>query len=99
MTINVYIDRLILDGIDLGPRESAQMKAAVEGELSRLLRNGGLGSSLQSGGAFPSVSADSIHLSGECNASRLGKQIARSVYRGIGGTYEHQSTSSNQSGQ
>ena len=99
MIITVYIERLILDGIDLGPRESARLKAAVEGELSRLLRNGGLASSLQSGGAFPSVRADSIQVSANGNPSRLGKQIARSVYRGIGGTYEHQSASSNQSGQ
>jgi hypothetical protein len=99
VNISVYIEHLILDGISLGSGQGTKVKASIEAELSRLLEEGGLASSLQSDGAFPSVSADSIHLSGECNAARLGKQIARSVYRGIGGTYEHQSTSSNQSGQ
>ena len=84
MNVNVTIERLILDGIRIGPGEGALLKAAVEGELSRLLRSGSLASSLQSGGSLPSVRAESIQMSAEGHPSRLGKQIARSVYGGIG---------------
>ncbi len=84
MNINVNIKRLVLDGISFGPGQGARVKAAVEGELSRLLRNGGLASSLQSGGALPSVRAKSIQVGEDSNPSRLGQQIARSVYGGIG---------------
>ena len=84
MNVNVNIERLILDGISLGPGEGVLVKAAVEGELSRLLRSGSLASSLQSGGALTSVRAESIQVSAEGHPSRLGKQIARSVYGGIG---------------
>jgi hypothetical protein len=89
VNISVHIERLILDGIRLSPGQGARVKAAVEAELSRLLISGGLASGLQSGGALPSVRADSIQVSAEGNPSRLGKQIARSVYRGIGEMNEH----------
>lgn len=84
MNVNVNIERLILDGIRIGPAEGALVKAAAEGELSRLLRSGSLASSLRIGGSLPSVRAESIQVSAEGHPSRLGKQIARSVYGGIG---------------
>jgi len=84
VNINVYIERLILDGIKMGPGQGAKVKAAVEAELSRLLAEGGVESGLQSGGAFPNMPARSIQVSGEIHPSRLGRQIARTVYGSIG---------------
>jgi hypothetical protein len=84
VNINVYIERLIVDGINMGPGQGAKIKAAVEAELSRLLAEGGVESGLQSGGAFPNISARPIRMSEEIHPNRLGQQIARSVYGGIG---------------
>jgi hypothetical protein len=84
VNISVYIERLILDGINIGPGQGALVKTAVEAELSRLLTKGGLATSLQSGGALPSVRAKSIQMSEDSTPSQLGQQIARSVYGGIG---------------
>jgi hypothetical protein len=79
MNINLHIEHLILDGIDLGPRARRQLRAAVEQELIRLL---GVSAPQIRGGAVPSISTPAIEL--RHNPAELGKQIAGSVYGGIG---------------
>jgi hypothetical protein len=84
VNVNVYIERLVLDGVNIRPGQGALVKTAVEAELSRLLTNGGLATGLEAGGALSSVRANSFQISEDSNPSQLGKQIARSVYGGIG---------------
>ncbi len=84
MNINLHIERLILDGLPIEPRQRAQVQAAVETELARLLVAGGVNSGLLSGGALPSLRAGAIQLTNESNARQLGTQIAGAVYGGIG---------------
>ncbi len=84
MNINLHIERLVLDGLNVGPGQGALVKKAAEAELSRLLSEGGLALGLQSGGARPNIRAGSIELNGNDNPLRLGQEIARSVYSGIG---------------
>ncbi len=88
MNVNLHIERLILDGLPVAHSQGALIKAAVEAELGRLFGEGGVSPELRSGGAFPSVRANSIHASGENSPSRLGQQIARAVYSGIGKSSE-----------
>ncbi|HKI06200.1 MAG TPA: hypothetical protein VKK31_29755 [Thermoanaerobaculia bacterium] len=84
MNVNLHIDRLILDGIDVGPAQRPVLQAAVEAELGRLFMEGGMGESLTVGGALPSLRAEGFQMSGDGNPARLGRQIARAVYGGIG---------------
>jgi hypothetical protein len=84
MNINLHIERLVLDGLNIGHGQGALVKAAVEAELGRLLREGGMSLDLSSGGAFPSVKAGSIMMGKEGNPSMVGQQIAKAVYDGIG---------------
>lgn len=84
MSIKLHIDRLVLDGIDLGPAQRPHLQAAVAAELGRLLAEGGIGADLAAGGMVPSVKANGFEMSGEGGPARLGRQIARSVYGGIG---------------
>jgi hypothetical protein len=84
VNINIHIERLILDGINIGAGQGAKMKAAVEAELSRLLAEGGLESGLQSGGALSGMRAPSVQIDKEIHPNRLGRQIARTVYDCIG---------------
>ena len=84
MKINVYIERLILDGINMGPGQGAMVKAAVQAELSRLLAEGGVESGLKSGGVFPNMPARPIQVSEDIHPNRLGQQIARTVHGSIG---------------
>jgi hypothetical protein len=80
--IKVHIEHLVLEGLPVEQRHGPQVKAAVEEELSRLIAEGGLAPELASGGAVPSVRADRINSIGK-GPAQIGKQIARSVYRGM----------------
>ena len=84
MNLRIHIDRLVLDGLPFSRSEGPLVQAEVEAELSRLFTEGGLAPTLLSGGAVPSVSADTIvSKPGELPAA-FGQRIARSVYAGIG---------------
>jgi hypothetical protein len=83
MSINVHIERLILDGLSVSDAQSPIISAAVERELTRLLEAGGLERSLQSGGAWPSVPVRHIQLTAG-KPAHLGQQIAAALYEGIG---------------
>jgi hypothetical protein len=83
--IHLRIERLILDGLPLTRSQGALVQAAAEAELSRLLAERGLASSLLSGGALPSLRASAIQLSSDGSPAQLGEQIAQAVYGGIEG--------------
>ena len=81
--IKVHIERLVLDGLPVTRSQGPQVQAAVEAELSRLMSEGGLAPELASGGAVPSVRANSINSVGRSPA-QIGRQIAKAVYGGMG---------------
>jgi hypothetical protein len=83
MSINVHIERLILDGPYFGSAQGTAIGAAVEVELGRLLAKGGVESSFQAGGAWASTPASMVELRSK-NPAQLGQQIALAVYQGIG---------------
>lgn len=83
MNVELHIDRLVLEGIDLDPAQRPLLQAALEAELRRLIGEGGVGS-LAAGGAVPSVKAEGFQMSGDGNPAQLGRQIAGSVYGGMG---------------
>lgn len=86
MDIDIAIERLILHGIDLPRGQQALLRSAVEGELMRLLAEGGLVSQWTAGGVQPRLSAGEINLPGADAAAdpvRLGVQIAQAVYGGM----------------
>jgi hypothetical protein len=82
MNINLQIERLILEGVDLSPRQRRQLQAAVEAELSRLLSENGLPPSLQNGGTIPKLPA-SLNVTQNSNPTQMGEQIAQSIYGGL----------------
>ena len=84
MHIELHIERLVLEGLAASPRERVLVQAAVETELARLLAEHGLSRELAGGIALPSLGAESIELSPGDDPWRLGEQIARAVYGGIG---------------
>lgn len=82
--IHLHIERLVLDGLSIERAQGPQVQAAVETELARLLMENGLGAPPGAGGAVPSVNAGGIQLSPGSSPAQLGRQIAQSVYGGIG---------------
>jgi hypothetical protein len=82
MNINLQIEQIVLDGIDLGPSQRADLQAEVAAELSRLVKANGLPPHLQEGGIIPTLSAK-LNLTENLNPSQMGQQIAQSIYQGM----------------
>lgn len=83
MKLNLHIERLILDGIDLTPRQRHQLQASMTAELTRLLSHNGVAPHFASGIALNRLSTSAVQWNGD-NPAQLGQQIAQSVYGGIG---------------
>jgi hypothetical protein len=84
MKLNLHIERLVLDGVNIAPSQRHLLQAGVETELTRMLTEGGISSSLAQGTNLSRVSTDGIKLTGNNNPAQLGRHIAQSVYGGIG---------------
>lgn len=88
MNINLHIERLVLDGLPLEAKDGAAIRAALESDLTRLLSQSADVSGWQTGGATPSIRADAIQLTVQSSPAQIGRQIAGSIYGGIGKQYE-----------
>ena len=84
MNVNLHIERLVLDGLNIGPGQGDQVKVAVEAELTRLLANNSRSYALRSGGALYRGRADGIEVVNNESPARLGERIAGAVYGGLG---------------
>jgi hypothetical protein len=82
MNIQLHIERLVLDGLTLGPGDGARIQAALEMELGRLLTERGLPVS-QVGDALPVVQGGQIQMNAVTPPAQLGAQIAHAVYAGF----------------
>lgn len=80
--VNVHIERLVVDAA--GARHARAIGAAVRTELARLVAEGGLPATLAGGGALATVDAGSFQRPSGARPSAIGRQLARSVYRGLG---------------
>jgi hypothetical protein len=85
MSVRLHIDRLVIEGFDLPHASRGALQAALERELSRLIRQGGLARELAGGGAVPSVRAPQIATVASPKPEQLGGAIAAAVYGGVGG--------------
>lgn len=83
MNIDLQIEQIVLDGIDLGPSQRADLQGEVAAELSRLVAANGLPPHLQEGGIIPTLSTQ-VNLNEELNPNQMGQQIAQSIYQGMG---------------
>jgi hypothetical protein len=83
MKVNIFIQRLVLDGLSVPYHRQPVLQAAVETELTRLFTAGGPSNGLFAGGAVSHISGGDIQSADENNPSSLGRQIARAVYDGM----------------
>jgi hypothetical protein len=86
MKIEVHIERLVLDGLPVTSAEGPRLRAAVEGELARMLAAGGLNRELSAGRALARISAPQISVGPRERPDAIGRAVARSVHAGIGGS-------------
>ncbi|MFA6162542.1 MAG: hypothetical protein WC685_03825 [Methylobacter sp.] len=84
MNINLHIERLVLDGVNIAPGQKHLLQSIITTELTQLLTESGLSSSLSEGINLPRVSTNDIQLTSGNKPIQLGQRIAQSVYGGIG---------------
>lgn len=83
MNINLYIERLVLEGVNIAPSQRRLLQDSIAAELTQLLHNGGLEPNLVAGAVLARLSTKAIHLT-DNNPIQAGRQIAQSLYGGIG---------------
>ena len=84
MNIRLHIERLVLDGLPVSGAQGAQVKAAVEAELGRLLSERSVNGEIAAGAALPRVDAAPMHVTRDATPAQIGNGIARSMFSGIG---------------
>ena len=84
MKVRLHIEHLLLDGLPVSNAQGAQVKAAVEAELGRLLTEQGVAHEFRSSIAVPSVNAGPMQMPRRATPVALGTEIARSVFSGVG---------------
>jgi hypothetical protein len=82
MRLDLHIDRILVQGIDLGAADQAALKAALGAELQRLLsQTASPAGLLQSGGLHGRVAGGTI--AAATRPTQLGREIAAAVHRGL----------------
>jgi hypothetical protein len=84
METNIHIERLVIEGLTLSPRQRAQLQAALGEELARLLQEGSLAPELAGGAALASLPAPAIALLPDQPPAVVGRQIAGALYASLG---------------
>jgi len=79
--ITLHIDQLTLHGFDRIDRH--QLGAAVQRELSRLIRDQGLPSSLNQTQTIGNINAGEFKTGQSTGANSVGTQVAQKIYRGM----------------
>ena len=81
MKIDFQIDKIVLEGIELSPRELGQLKASIESELRQRVDSDGL-STIQDNHQ-QGLRSESVNLPKQISGRGLGSQIASSVVKGL----------------
>lgn len=79
--VRLHIDDLIIDGAIVGDRQ--RIARAIERELERLITERGVPAALSESGAMPRLDGGQFELTPGAGPDRIGRQVARSVYRGL----------------
>ncbi|MEO0996615.1 MAG: hypothetical protein AAFX58_03760 [Pseudomonadota bacterium] len=82
MKVNVYIDRIVLDGLPLAARDRPLLLQSVQAEVASSIRDHGPGV-LARGGAVARRRGPDIRVAASSSAEGLGAALSRSVYRSI----------------
>ena len=85
MNVNLHIERLIIEGLPVASSQGTRVRTAVEGELARMVAELGVPEQWRVGGAVPRVIAQDFTLASGERPDAIGRNIARSIYRGTGG--------------
>ncbi|HTQ15217.1 MAG TPA: hypothetical protein VMH86_15200 [Rhizomicrobium sp.] len=83
MKVKLHIDRMVLDGLTASQNQGVRLGAAIQTELSRLLRDPLVAGALSKGGAIPKLRAGPIGISANDSPNKIGARIAKSLAAGL----------------
>ena len=83
MNIKLHIQRLVLHGVELTPIEQRRLKLSIESEMVRLIDQAGFEDAMVRAHDVTALHGPAMDLPSPQDASRLGRQIARSVHGGL----------------
>jgi hypothetical protein len=81
--VRLHIERLVLEGVALGPGGAARLLAAMETEFVRLLGSVSLSPALLAGGAIPELHVGALQLERGHSPAQIGTELARIVHGGL----------------
>ncbi|MEM6398648.1 MAG: hypothetical protein AAF757_00225 [Cyanobacteria bacterium P01_D01_bin.116] len=81
MNLELYIEKLVLDGVAVGSRR--RITKVVEQELTRLLTEQGVPNGLQQGAQIPHVDGGVFQVAENAKPEVIGVQVAQSIYGGL----------------
>ena len=84
MSLNIHIERLLLDGIPIGRHDARLIQAAVEAKLAELFAGDSGMPRINFRSALPHLRGANITLSTGFEPAAAGVQIARAVHSTIG---------------
>jgi len=79
--IDLHIEELVLHGFR--PQDRYRIARAVEQELTRLLSEGDLPSSLTQGGMIPEIDGGDFLMRRGTTPESIGEQVSQNIYGGL----------------
>jgi hypothetical protein len=83
MSIELHIERLVLEGMPLAHGQERQLRAALQRQLAALLSTDGAGDWLRGRGSVPGLQGAPMRLDRDAGAAQWGRRIAGSVFAGL----------------
>lgn len=80
MNVELWIERLVVDGLPMSAGDGEVLRATLQKELARRLRRDGLGARLTRGLAAPRLTVDSVRLPREAGPAEIARQVGRSLH-------------------
>lgn len=77
MSLHLHIDRLVLEGTSLTPRDGARLEASLGVALAQLFESRGLHPDLAKGIALPHLTTAPMSLPSTAGPAAMGLQIAQ----------------------
>jgi hypothetical protein len=78
MSVHIHVERLVLEGLALGPHEGRAVSRAIRQELARLVDAHGL--ELSDGFAAASAQGGSVFFDGDVTPQAAGRRIAAALF-------------------
>jgi hypothetical protein len=86
MMVSLHIERLVLDHLPIAARQSPEIQTAVEAELTRLLGERSVPSSLINTGAIDGLAGGTMRVEWSTTPVQVGTAIATAIHSALTGS-------------